>query len=190
MLYYKQVRRRSSASGLERPSAGEVSAARTRSLNGNGVIDEGPAKQWRRSSRREATFAALASLGLAKQNALLLLRTCLQHNTAHLLRTIDLNGDSLRGDRLHNVWKAHDRDVARALAEIRGSPPRHHATVLRIDDTVHAHIRALPEQLGGIGLLSHTERMQIALDGAREGDSDACPSTPPTKQHDRHKVNY
>ena len=78
---------------------------------------------------------------LPPQEALLLLRQCLQANLRHLQR-------SLRTDDLDSPWLALDNALLERLLLIRGSPRR-----LASD----AGLATLPARLGGMGLLSHAE---------------------------------
>lgn len=90
----------------------------------------------------DAQLPALARLAdLPGQEALLLLRQCLQANLRHLQR-------SLKTDDLDAPWLKLDDALLHSALAIRASPRR-----LASD----AGLCSLPARLGGLGLLSHSE---------------------------------
>jgi hypothetical protein len=83
---------------------------------------------------------------LPAQEALLLLRTCLQANLRHLQR-------SLKTDDLVDPWVALDDALLARVLAIRSSPRR-----LSSD----AGLVSLPARMGGLGVLSHQEVAPLA----------------------------
>jgi hypothetical protein len=105
-------------------------------------VGSSAARQQFLASKVEGQLPALERLAeLPGQEALLLLRSCLQANLRHLQR-------SLRTDDLVDPWTSLDDAILGRLLAIRSSPRR-----LPTD----AGLCSLPARLGGVGLLSHEE---------------------------------
>jgi hypothetical protein len=99
---------------------------------------------------------------LPAQDALLLLRTCLQQRLRHLLRTLpDVPA-------VREVWQTWDRNLRRAVLRMRGA---------RTAEEGHDRVLIeLPLRYGGIGIASHEETARHAVAAAAQA-SDALIAT-------------
>lgn len=96
---------------------------------------------------------------LSRQEALLLLRASLQLNLAHLLRSLDPTG-------LEDLWQRYDELLYDTVRTIRGPPA--HPLLYEVDESLERELVTLPPRLGGLGVLSHVERIPAARSASRD----------------------
>ena len=111
------------------------------------------------ASKIDSLINSLNNLAsLPHQDALLLLRTCLQQDICHLQRTMPIS------PQINAQWARLDRALCNEVRRVRGRSSLRQGDRQSLEDA----LIALPIRLGGMGILSHQHIAPLALAAANE----------------------
>ena len=111
------------------------------------------------ASKIDSLIESLNNLAsLPHQDALLILRTCLQQDIRHLQRTMPTS------PQINSQWARLDQALCNEVRRLRGRSHRPQGDRQSLEDA----LIALPIRLGGLGILSHQHIAPLALAAAND----------------------